>query len=86
MDSQARILSSISRMFIGENRNWSANLAVPLSEWNHEVSCCRDGIVILRVIESTNIIVTTAFAVIMIRILRKTKVNVDNIEIFIDKI
>ncbi|GMS94457.1 hypothetical protein PENTCL1PPCAC_16632, partial [Pristionchus entomophagus] len=61
-------------MIIGESHNWSANLAVPMSDWNYQVSCCRDGIIALRVLESVNILVTSIVAALGLQILRKTKI------------
>ncbi|KAF8371623.1 hypothetical protein PRIPAC_78052 [Pristionchus pacificus] len=70
-------------MLLGDNRNWTASLAVPMSEWHYEASCCRDAIISLRLIETLNIFITTAAAALSFRILKTTKILHINLHLLI---
>ncbi|GMR46645.1 hypothetical protein PMAYCL1PPCAC_16840 [Pristionchus mayeri] len=54
--------------------NWTRNILIPASEWHFEVSCCRNAIISIRILQFSMLIVTTFTAFIYIRILSKAKI------------
>ncbi|GMT22258.1 hypothetical protein PFISCL1PPCAC_13555, partial [Pristionchus fissidentatus] len=63
--------------------NWSSNLAIPISEWDYDSSCCRDTIIILRIVELINILIATTSALLYFLILNKTRIVHINLRVLL---